>query len=79
MKKTLLSLAARLLPLRAAPPWPPMAPSKPWTVLVGAGGMTLYTFDRDAAGSGKSVCNGPCATNWPPLMADKALVATTAS
>jgi len=41
-------------------------------VLVGAGGMTLYTFDHDAAGSGKSVCNGPCATNWPPLMADKA-------
>jgi predicted lipoprotein with Yx(FWY)xxD motif len=38
-------------------------------VFVGANGMTLYTFDRDAAGSGKSVCNGPCATNWPPLMA----------
>jgi predicted lipoprotein with Yx(FWY)xxD motif len=38
--------------------------------LVGASGMTLYTFDRDAAGSGKSVCNGPCAQNWPPLMAD---------
>lgn len=38
-------------------------------VLVGANGMTLYTFDRDVAGSGKSVCNGPCATNWPPLMA----------
>jgi len=37
--------------------------------LVGANGMTLYTFDRDTAGSGKSVCNGPCATNWPPLMA----------
>ena len=37
--------------------------------LVGQNGMTLYTFDRDAAGSGKSVCNGPCATNWPPLMA----------
>ena len=37
--------------------------------LVGANGMTLYTFERDAAGSGKSVCNGPCATNWPPLMA----------
>ena len=41
-------------------------------VLVGANGMTLYTFDRDATGSGKSVCNGPCATNWPPLMASKA-------
>lgn len=41
-------------------------------VLTGANGMTLYTFDRDVAGSGKSVCNGPCATNWPPLMAAQA-------
>lgn len=41
-------------------------------MLVGANGMTLYTFDRDAAGSGKSVCNGPCATNWPPLMGKQA-------
>ena len=32
-----------------------------------AKGMTLYTFDKDAGG--KSACNGPCATNWPPLMA----------
>ena len=38
-------------------------------VLVGPSGMTLYTFDRDAPGAGKSVCNGPCATNWPPLTA----------
>jgi predicted lipoprotein with Yx(FWY)xxD motif len=38
-------------------------------VLAGKNGMTLYTFDKDTAGSGKSVCNGPCATNWPPLMA----------
>lgn len=38
-------------------------------VLVGPSGMTLYTFDKDAAGAGKSVCNGPCATNWPPLAA----------
>ena len=36
--------------------------------LVGPNGMTLYVFDRDTANSGKSVCNGPCATNWPPLM-----------
>jgi predicted lipoprotein with Yx(FWY)xxD motif len=41
-------------------------------VLVGPNGMTLYVFDRDTAGSGKSVCNGPCATNWPPLMATDA-------
>jgi predicted lipoprotein with Yx(FWY)xxD motif len=38
--------------------------------LVNAGGMTLYTFDKDAAG--KSACNGPCATNWPPLAAASA-------
>lgn len=37
--------------------------------LTGKNGMTLYTFDRDVASSGKSVCNGACATNWPPLMA----------
>ncbi|MEZ0171987.1 hypothetical protein [Microvirga sp. TS319] len=35
--------------------------------LVDAKGMTLYTFDRDAAG--KSNCNGQCAQNWPPLTA----------
>ena len=38
-------------------------------VLVGPNGMTLYTFDRDVAASGKSVCNGQCAANWPPLVA----------
>lgn len=39
-------------------------------VLTGPNGMTLYTFDRDTAGNGKSVCNGPCAGNWPPLKAE---------
>lgn len=38
-------------------------------MLVDSAGMTLYTFDTDAAGSGKSVCNGPCAANWPALHA----------
>lgn len=37
-------------------------------VLADMQGMSLYTFDKDAAG--KSSCNGPCASNWPPLMAD---------
>ena len=37
------------------------------SMLTGAGGMTLYTEDTDIGG--KSVCNGPCATNWPPLAA----------
>jgi len=31
-------------------------------------GMTLYTFDKDAAG--KSNCNGECAQYWPPLIAN---------
>lgn len=38
-------------------------------MLVGPNQMTLYIFERDTAGSGQSVCNGPCATNWPPLIA----------
>lgn len=38
-------------------------------VLTNSAGMTLYTFDKDAAGGGKSTCNGPCAANWPPLLA----------
>ena len=36
-------------------------------VLTNAAGMTLYTFDKDS--TGKSACNGSCATNWPPLSA----------
>jgi predicted lipoprotein with Yx(FWY)xxD motif len=36
--------------------------------LTNAQGMTLYTFDKDS--DGKSVCNGPCAANWPPFAAD---------
>jgi predicted lipoprotein with Yx(FWY)xxD motif len=36
-------------------------------VLADARGMTLYTFDRDSAGT--SACTGQCAQNWPPLLA----------
>ncbi len=37
-------------------------------LLTDGAGMSLYVFDRDVANSGKSVCNGPCADNWPPLL-----------
>jgi predicted lipoprotein with Yx(FWY)xxD motif len=48
----------------------PAAPVKVMDgVLTNNAGMTLYTFDKDTAGSGKSECNGPCAANWPPLLA----------
>ncbi len=38
-------------------------------VLVNDAGMTLYTFDKDPAGAGKSVCVDKCAAVWPPLKA----------
>ena len=41
-------------------------------VLIGPNGMTLYTFNKDTAGNGKSACNGRCAANWPPLFAPEA-------
>lgn len=63
---TLLLTAASLLAASALQAAPAEAKNG---VLTGGNGMTLYVFDKDAAGSGKSQCNGPCAANWPPLMA----------
>ena len=59
-----LALAASMLvTLAHAEPAAKMAGG----MLVNTSGMTLYTFDMDAAG--KSKCNGPCAALWPPAMA----------
>jgi predicted lipoprotein with Yx(FWY)xxD motif len=60
----ILSLAAFAGAAQAEPPAKMMN-----GMLVSNSGMTLYTFDKDTAGSAKSVCNGPCATLWPPAMA----------
>jgi|688.fasta_scaffold198318_4 predicted lipoprotein with Yx(FWY)xxD motif len=38
-------------------------------VLTANKGMSLYTFDKDVIGSGKSECNDQCAKNWPPFNA----------
>ncbi|NBO38581.1 hypothetical protein EBU99_08355 [bacterium] len=38
-------------------------------LLVDSKGMTLYTFDKDVANSGKSVCNEGCIAAWPALTA----------
>lgn len=65
-------LASVLLAACSMTPVTPKSPSPATSlngVLVGPSQMTLYVFDKDTAGSGKSVCNGGCATNWPPLMA----------
>lgn len=42
-------------------------------VLTDANGMTLYTFDKDAAGV--TNCYDKCAENWPPLIADASAAA----
>jgi predicted lipoprotein with Yx(FWY)xxD motif len=41
-------------------------------VMTNDAGMTLYTFDKDVAGAGKSVCSDQCAANWPPFAAGAA-------
>jgi len=62
-------LAALALPLFAAA----QAPLKKTDgVLVDAKGMTVYTYDKDSANSGKSACTGRCAENWPPVKATEA-------
>ncbi|MDH6260755.1 hypothetical protein [Bradyrhizobium sp. BR13661] len=70
MKRTAIIAAAFLLAAGAAQAQ--MAPAKPGDTpkgkaLVNDKGMTLYVFDKDAGG--KSACSGPCAENWPPLLA----------
>src|ERR1700680_5073702 len=44
-----------------------MADTSKGKAWVDSKGMTLYTFDKDAAG--KSNCNDKCAIAWPPLKA----------
>ena len=61
----LVSAACTAFPAYGAGPAAPAMVSG--DVLTGSNGMTLYTFDKDAGG--KSMCNGPCAENWPPLAA----------
>jgi predicted lipoprotein with Yx(FWY)xxD motif len=39
------------------------------TIVVDGKGMTAYYFDKDTANSGKSVCTGECAANWPAIVA----------
>jgi predicted lipoprotein with Yx(FWY)xxD motif len=65
---TALLAAALALPALAAD-----APlKKAHGVMVDSAGMTVYTFDKDTADSGKSACTGSCAQNWPPVMAGDA-------
>ncbi|MGN6284350.1 MAG: COG4315 family predicted lipoprotein [Afipia sp.] len=68
---TLFTSAAALA--QAAAP-AKVADSSKGKIYVDAKGMSLYTFDKDSGG--KSACNGPCAENWPPLMASASATAS---
>ena len=39
-------------------------------IVVDAQGRTVYVFDKDTAGDGKSVCSGDCLAKWPAVTAD---------
>lgn len=39
-------------------------------ILVDGKGMTVYTYDKDTAGT--STCTGPCAAIWPPVLTNGA-------
>jgi predicted lipoprotein with Yx(FWY)xxD motif len=36
-------------------------------IVVDGKGMTAYYYDKDKPNSGKSVCKGECAAEWPPV------------
>ncbi len=65
--RTLLATSTLAVLAACASMAPPPAKSMDGALVGSANAMTLYTFDKDSGG--KSMCNGPCATNWPPLMA----------
>ena len=42
-------------------------------ILTSSYGKTLYTFDKDQAGSGRSECVSTCADNWPPVYVESGI------
>lgn len=68
--RTTAAFALAAASLFAASVHAEMAPKAKDGMLVNSAGMTVYTFDNDKAGSGKSMCNDGCAKAWPPVMAD---------
>ena len=67
LKTSSIAAVLALLAVAAHAAGAPAAPTN--GVLATPSGATVYTFDKDTAGSGKSACNGPCAQAWPPVAA----------
>ncbi len=65
--KKLITCAALTLALIGCASTDSVGLKKADGILANQSGMTVYTFDKDAAGSGKSVCNDQCAKLWPPV------------
>lgn len=42
-------------------------------ILTSSYGKTVYTFDKDQSGSGKSECVAACADNWPPVFVESGI------
>ena len=63
---------ARVLAAVAALAWVAAATAQPKVsdgVVTDEKGMSLYWWNNDVPGSGKSVCEGACTLSWPPLLA----------
>jgi len=61
--------AAWICLLAAAPPAVAQAVAREDRLTTPAG-LTLYTFDNDVPGSGKSACNAPCSNIFPPYLVE---------
>ena len=73
MKRAMMTMAVVLAAGMAQADPAMVAETAKGQTLVDAAGMTLYTFDKDS--DGNSACNGGCAANWPPLMAEDGAMA----
>lgn len=75
MKIVMTALTTLLLGVAAAHAADPaqMTKTDNGSIYTDAKGMTLYTFDKDAAG--KSNCDGDCAVKWPPFKAEAGAMA----
>ena len=77
MKRTITIVAAAALVVLALPGLAAAAstlavvgrdiPGQGTLVVAASNQMTVYTFDKDVAGSGVSNCSGQCLVNWPAL------------